>query len=418
MRCGGAADLRRRAASAQGSRLGPRRQWGRGDLSAAGEAEVAGVADDEAVRRVAPRAAWGTMGARRGPVAARKTPMRASARTATSPKGALALTLTLGLLLSGVADAAGPSAVGPDTAGPGRSASPVTRPPAAAKPSLWQGRVRPFLQRPVVRTTITVAGLHAGFAAWTYFAWYGNQTQSPTLIVRDEGWFGADTYAGGADKLGHFTFNYALTRGTAQLFRSAGMRQRTSLLLANGLTMLSFFVIEIKDGYHAGFGFSWGDIVANLSGNLFATVMELWPALDRVVDLRIRYQPSADYIRRAAGDETNLGEDYSGMRFDLWFKGAAVDWPDTGHDGPARLLRYVSLGIGYRAVGFKPTRWPVRTQELQLMVGLDLQPLLDDWIYEGKPGRGRKFTRFFTELVTLPYTSYGVPMVQVRRADP
>ncbi|MCO4763039.1 MAG: DUF2279 domain-containing protein [Myxococcales bacterium] len=275
----------------------------------------------------------------------------------------------------------------------------------ANRPSSWRG----------MRMIGAVAGVHVGFAVWTYFAWYAGQVQSDTFLIRDEGWFGPETYAGGADKLGHGFSNYALTRGTAQLFESAGVSRTPRLILANVMTMASFLIVEMKDGYHHGFGFSWGDMIANFTGNALGTAMELWPALDRAIDIRLRYVPSDDFVSRVAGNAANFGEDYSGMLFAVYLKGSAIDWRFTGRAELGGILRYVNVGIGYRALGFKPIRRRLRVQALSLRIALDLQAVLEDYVFGGRNSAPHRFVHFASEILTLPMTSKGVHLFEIRR---
>ncbi len=262
-----------------------------------------------------------------------------------------------------------------------------------------------------------VVGVHLGFAAWTYFAWYKKQVRSDHFLWRDEGWFGPETYAGGSDKLGHAMANYALTRGTAQLLDSAGLGPAARLILANLLTMTSFVVVEIKDGYHDNFGFSWGDIIANLTGNVIGTTMELWPALDRALDLRLEYVPSRDYLSALSSDDANVGEDYSGMRFAAYLKGSAIDWRFAKLYGAEQLLRYVNIGVAYQTIGFKPIRRTVRRQIITLRVALDVQVLIDDYVYGGRRANSGGLAHFASEMLTLPLTSRGPKLYEIRRVS-
>ena len=266
-----------------------------------------------------------------------------------------------------------------DDPGPSRGSAPTAPEPA----SLGWTRNAPAL-------VAATAAVHGGFMVWTWAVWYRNQTQSETFLVLNEGYFGGDTYAGGADKFGHMFGNYALTRGTAQLFAAAGMRPLPRLLLANGFTLASYLAIEIKDGYHARFGFSWQDIVANVTGNLLATAFELWPALDETLDLRLHYVSSAAYLQRVAGSEANLGEDYSGMRFELLLKGAAFVPELHGNRRVLQPLGYLALGLGFATRGYKPVREAIATQTISAVIALDVQTLIDDVVYNRMPGRGRQ----------------------------
>ena len=127
------------------------------------------------------------------------------------------------------------------------------------------------------------------------------------------------------------------------------------------MTFLSYLAIELKDGYHARFGFSWEDMAANLAGNVLATVFELSPTLDRMFDVRLLYQPSPAYVQAIAADN-NVGQDYSGMRFELLLKAAAFVPPSDSMHSALDGLRYVAIVVGFDTRGYKPVREAVATR--------------------------------------------------------
>jgi hypothetical protein len=97
-----------------------------------------------------------------------------------------------------------------------------------------------------------------------YFAWYYDQPRLSGFAVGGDGYFGENTYAGGADKLGHAWANAALTRGGAELLRWGGWRPGPAALISAGLSWTLFAFVEIKDGYY--YQLSPGDMLANTAG--------------------------------------------------------------------------------------------------------------------------------------------------------
>src|SRR5690606_33773542 len=59
-----------------------------------------------------------------------------------------------------------------------------------------------------------------------------NKGFSGGFRTENEGWFGRNTYSGGADKLGHLYINYVSTRLFARAFHWAGHTPEESLALA------------------------------------------------------------------------------------------------------------------------------------------------------------------------------------------
>jgi hypothetical protein len=65
------------------------------------------------------------------------------------------------------------------------------------------------------------------------------------------------------DKLGHSTISYYLGVQGYQWMRWAGVSENKSLIYGGGLGFLFLSTIEIMDGFSEGWGFSYGDIIAN-----------------------------------------------------------------------------------------------------------------------------------------------------------
>jgi hypothetical protein len=256
-----------------------------------------------------------------------------------------------------------------------------------------------------------IAGAYTSLYAWTYFAWYRNR-QTTSFQILDEGLFEPDTYAGGADKLGHFYANYVFTRATSQMLERGGWSRRASRWTASGLTATFFGVIETKDGLHEGFGFSLSDLGANLLGLGLGMVMESYPSIDRALSLRLEYVPTSEYVHQLIRDGVvNAAEDYSGQTTYLAYHLASslpeelprwIDW-----------LRYVDVVAGAGSRNYLPaladSQEPYR-QELRFGVSVNVQKLLSPWLSaEHDSWRGSRSTgRFLSEVVQLPFTSLSV----------
>ena len=69
-------------------------------------------------------------------------------------------------------------------------------------------------------SVLTLTGLYAGLITWTYLAWYRVPSHpfrtggdGNWKLWSEDGWFGKQRYAGGADKMGHAWATFALARG-------------------------------------------------------------------------------------------------------------------------------------------------------------------------------------------------------------
>jgi hypothetical protein len=258
-----------------------------------------------------------------------------------------------------------------------------------------------------------VGGLYAGLSTWAYFAWYYNVPDLQAFKVGGDGWFGPETYAGGADKLGHVWANLALARGTTEILRWGGWRPLPASLIGSGLAWTFFFFVEIKDGYY--YQLSPGDMVGNTAGALLSAAMTNWPALDRAVDFRVQYYPSDEYLDALREDgDIDVAEDYSGQTYLLALHLSAI--PDVANYGAwTYLSRYVDVAVGYETRRYRPVpedrAAAVRKQSLFIGLTLNLQGILDHAL-EGQRG-GRKLARQIGhgvfELMNAPYTT--LPML-------
>jgi hypothetical protein len=217
----------------------------------------------------------------------------------------------------------------------------------------------------------------------------------------DEGWFGRNTYAGGADKAGHAYFTYTgarlLTRGFEALGNDPGRALRLGVWTSLGVMT----GVEVVDGFSRKFRFSAEDAVANAAGAVFAVLEERFPRLDALVDFRLSYRRSDD--ARRVGDSDPLA-DYSGQTFLLAFKA----------DGVPRLrevpvARYLELQVGYNTRGYEPNDGvkvdPHR--RISYGIGINLSRLLSDTAFRGnlKGGRIQGAADTVLEFLQVPGTA-------------
>jgi len=253
------------------------------------------------------------------------------------------------------------------------------------------------------RSLAVTGGIFGVLYGYTYLAWYSRGENAPTLHFQEEGWFGLDTYAGGADKLGHAWSNYALVRGVAGIIEWGGSSQRSALASATGMTVAFFVVAEIKDGYRPEYGFAWGDILFNLSGDAFGILMDTQPELDRRFDFRVEYWPSKPF-RDAIVERGpfNSPEDYTGQRYFLDYHLSTIDGLQRSHY--FAWSRFVDVSLGFQAAHFKPDYGDGADHEQDIFVGLtlNLQEIIDETLH---PGTGTRSLRFAAEIVQIPFTT-------------
>ncbi|MEN9684817.1 MAG: hypothetical protein RLZZ28_603 [Bacteroidota bacterium] len=112
-------------------------------------------------------------------------------------------------------------------------------------------------------------GLYAGGLAVLSNNWYKKYPQSSFHFFNDSGdWLQMD-------KAGHTYSAYSIGRISKELWAWAGLNRKQSIWIG-GLSGTAFLtVIEILDGYSSEWGFSTGDLAANLCGSGLFIAQEL-----------------------------------------------------------------------------------------------------------------------------------------------
>jgi hypothetical protein len=263
-----------------------------------------------------------------------------------------------------------------------------------------------------VASLAALGGIYAGLSTWAYFAWYYNVPNLQSFKVGGDGYFGVDTYAGGADKMGHAWANYALARGTTSLLTWGGWKPLPASAIASGLAWSFFLFVEIKDGYY--YQLSPGDMIGNTLGAALSMAMVNWPALDDAIDFRVQYYPSDQYLTNLREDgDIDIAEDYSGQTYLLALHLSAL--PNVRNYGVWKhLSRYLDVAVGFETRGYKPDE-PAdtrdRRQSMYVGLSLNMQGLIDD-LLEESPSTGARVTRKIShgifEVFNAPFTTLPV----------
>jgi hypothetical protein len=257
-----------------------------------------------------------------------------------------------------------------------------------------------------------VLGMYVGLNLLAYLAWWADSPPDH-FEWKHEGWFGAQTYAGGADKLGHLFMNHFLTRATAGLLTEGGFNRRASTFAGACLSLGTYYVFEMRDGYSTGF--SETDVIGNLAGAAMGILMREVPVVDELFDTRVEYVPSPGYSKNFKKEGFNFNEDYTGLTFLFAWHLASLPWVEQ-KGGP---LRFLDAVVGYNAHNYRPKPVDpnvVRTQHSFFGLSLNVGRLIDEiWLgqrhpkYGASASRGHRLTQFGAEFFNLPFTS--VPLV-------
>jgi hypothetical protein len=288
-----------------------------------------------------------------------------------------------------------------------------SEPPSSASSLPQPGRIRKW------GALGGIAGVYASATTYMYLAWYRGQPDLPSFRVGGDGYFAADTYAGGADKVGHAWATLAMSRVTGEILMWGGWKPWKAGLIASSMTLGLFMAFEVKDGYYTEF--SPGDVLFNAAGAGLNVAMLAYPPLDELVDFRVEYFPSSDYRALVGGRRPpqvlekpnqvslNFVEDYSGQRYLLALHLGAL--PPLRDRTWARL---VDVAVGYEAERYKPERMDPalrRTQHVFLGMSVNMQGVMDLALADragGAAARVRRVGHVIFELVNPPYGSVAV----------
>lgn len=149
------------------------------------------------------------------------------------------------------------------------------------------------------------------------------------------------------DKVGHATTAYNIAAFQYNMMRWTGINKTSSLWIGLGTALAYMSMIEISDGFSSQWGFSPGDMIANISGiTIFGVQQAVWH--QQRIMMQYSYHPSifAKYNPGELG--SNLPErmlkDYNGQSYWLAFNLASFM-------GKTNFPKWINADIGYGASG-------------------------------------------------------------------
>lgn len=262
-------------------------------------------------------------------------------------------------------------------------------------------RVTPRRSPPRLFTTGTVLVSGGVFVASSLYA-----MASPwdwgfeSYHFHNEGFFGRNTYAGGADKSSHFVISASLARELALLYDRQGHTETQSTALAFGLTFIAGAIVESGDAI-SPYGFSWEDLTADTLGAA-AGLWLLRRGLNDLIGLRAGKVPTN--LPVPEGHTPHFGANYSNEIYSADLKIAGLARRLRFDAGPARFL-LASVTYGTKGYGYAPPL-PVQERLLGFEVGLNMPEILNAVGVTETSWWGsllHKALNFFR----IPYTSFG-----------
>lgn len=196
-----------------------------------------------------------------------------------------------------------------------------------------------------IRKGILIGGtglLAGGSLIYLHNAWYSDYNTGEFHFFDDN----AEWYQ--VDKLGHVFSTYQTGRLMMQAFDWAGYGKKQKLWIAGGMGLYYMTVVECMDGFSEGWGFSWGDQIANVLGAGLAISQEaIWK--EQRVQLKFFYRPSnlAQYNPGLLGDDASkrILKDYNGQSY--WLSTN----PSSFMKSSTVFPKWLNIAIGYGAYG-------------------------------------------------------------------
>lgn len=260
-------------------------------------------------------------------------------------------------------------------------------------------RFRTFSPGPAWKPVLTVlvAGSTIGYAA-------GNSVKEQPydgFHFANEGFFGRNTYNGGADKVAHFV-DYNLAQvALANTYRWVGYTTEQSAWIGFASAAAAGLTTEIGDGTTI-FGFSWEDFVMDVFGAATAVGLTRSGWNDT---FGFRFGTfSQDPSPACCIDTTNIGRDYSGEIYTADLKIAGLARRLHFNPGPARFLL---LSATYGTNGYNRVAPALRQRLVGLEVGVNFSEICRSLGVPGETLWGEILYYFFDSF-RIPYTAIGV----------
>jgi hypothetical protein len=223
-----------------------------------------------------------------------------------------------------------------------------------------------------------------------------SETPKYPFHVTNEGWFGQNTYVGGADKASHFVSYYIVTRFANEYNKAFHVPGDQAALIATGTAFLAGLMTEIGDGTNK-FGFSWEDLTMDALGALSGLAI-IHYRLDDLIGFRAGWVPGAP-----TSPVGGLGRDYSSEIYTADLKFSGLGKRACFNPGPARFFLF-SVTYGTKGYPYSPPE--VRQRQIGLEIGINFDQVLEVLKVPRDKWWGICLYTLF-DVIRFPYTAIG-----------
>lgn len=178
------------------------------------------------------------------------------------------------------------------------------------------------------------------------------------------------------DKYCHATTSYHTCVFGDESMRLVGLDSKRSALFGGAYSLLFMTTIELMDAGYEGWGFSWGDMAADVGGVALYTAQQLlWD--EQRISLKYSFHPTeyAQYNPEELGHNliSQALKDYNGITIWATFNVKELFWGSE-----SSFPEWLTLDFGYGAKGMvapQPTSDFNRVRQFYLAPGVDLAKL-------------------------------------------
>jgi hypothetical protein len=188
----------------------------------------------------------------------------------------------------------------------------------------------------------SASALTIGSLFYLNYAWYNKYNTSKFHFFNDNSeWLQMD-------KAGHIFTTYQMSRLTMGAFNWAGFNKKQELFIGGTIGFAYMTVIECMDGFSNGWGFSYGDEIANVLGTSLAISQQAFWNEQRI-QLKFSYAQSglAKYNPDLLGGQfnTQILKDYNAQTY--WL---SVN-PSSFIKKENKFPKWLNVAFGYSAYG-------------------------------------------------------------------
>ena len=199
----------------------------------------------------------------------------------------------------------------------------------------------PINKKVLASAIISESSIYLGGMSYLQFIWYKDHDRVPFHFYNDnKGYLQMD-------KMGHSFAAYGESYVGYHWLRRAGVNKTKALIYGGSLGLVLQTPIEIFDGLYEGWGFSWGDMIANTAGCLLMVGQEM-VFDDQLLRYKISFSPSEMYKNANGYLGNNAFEsffyDYNGHTYWLSMNLNKIMFKDM-------LPSWLNIAVGYSANG-------------------------------------------------------------------